>query len=426
MLRRVIAFLLGTLRIEITRGSIERFLNLSLAERIHLWDIQRLPDKMRATLTVGDFFALRTVTRGSRCRVRIRRRQGFPFMAQRLRRRPLMIAGALASLAALVWAAGHLWVVEVRITGPGYLDPRAVSAVAAEAGLKQGAWKANVDLLRVAGHIKERIDEVSWAVIRVQGTRAVIEVVEKASVVPPNQATCVHLVARKSGVVEQVVPFQGEPLVKKGDSVKPGDTLVECALRYWSGGRPGVVPGAPLPPRQDVARTLVAQASVKALVFYRHYVEYPTTREVRTPTGRQEIRWVLKWNDRSILLRGKKTPSFERYESATRAYTLGKWRNWKSPVELVIHNIAEISLQVQPVPLAESLQRAKEAMQRRLTWMLGPSDTVLRPIAAEVTERASNGHVGILVTVETLEEIAAPLEGAGPVAPVQPPEPLRP
>ncbi|MFZ5826064.1 MAG: sporulation protein YqfD [Bacillota bacterium] len=421
MLRRLIAFLLGTLRIEISRGSIELFLNLALSERIHLWDIQRLPDKMQATLILTDFFALRPVARGSRCRVRILRRVGFPFLAHRLRYRPMLIAGAAACLAALVWAAGHLWVVEVRITGPKYLDPRAVAAVAAEAGLRRGAWKADIDLIAVAQHLKERIDEVSWAVIRVQGTRAVIEVVEKASVVPPNKASCVHLVARKSGVIEQVIPFQGEPLIKKGHIVKPGDMLVECALRYWSGGRPGVIPGMPLPPREDVARTLVAQASVRALVSYRQYLEYPTIREVTTPTGKKETQWVLKWNDRSILLRGKKTPAFERYETSARHLSLGKWRNWKSPVELVIREIDEVTVRREAVPLAELEQRAREAMERRLAWLLGPADKIVRPIQTEVTEQ-SRGFAGILVTVETLEEISSPLEGSGPVMPEKPEE----
>lgn len=425
MLRRLIAFLLGTLRIEVTRGSIERFLNLCLQQGIRLWDIQRLPDKMRATMTVGSFFALRPVTRGSRCRVRILGRSGFPFLAQRLKARPVLLAGLVGCLAALIWAAGHLWVIEVRITGPKHLDPRAVAAVAAEAGLRRGAWRSTVDLARVANHIRARIDEVSWAVIRVQGTRAVIEVVEKAAVVPPNQATCVHLVARKSGVVEQVIPFQGEPMIKKGDIVKPGDTLVECALRYWSGGRPGVVPGSPLPPRQDVARTLVAQASVKALVAYQDYIELPTRREVKTPTGQTESQWVLKWNDRSILLRGKNSPTFASYETASRTYSLGSWRNWKSPVELMIVDYHEVSKRTESVPLAELEQMARTAMQRRLTWLLGPGDTIVRPILAEVTEHG-NGFAGIRVTVETLEEISAPLEGSGPVAPVQPPEPEQP
>ncbi len=419
MLRRLIAFLLGTVRIEITRGSFEQFLNLALAHRLQLWDVQRTATVMRATLTVADFFALRPVARGSRCRVHVRRRNGFPFRAQRLMARPALLFGFAAALAAILWAGSRLWVVEVRITGPHYLDPRAVSAVAAEAGLKQGAWKSRVDLPAVAQHIQRRIEEVSWAVIRMQGTRAVIEVVEKAAVRPPNQAVCVHLVARKSGVIEQVVPFQGEPMVRKGDIVSPGDLLVECAFRYYAGGRPAVFPGTPLPPRQDVARTTVAQGSVKARVSYRQYVEYPTTRELLTPTGRTETIWVLKWNDRSILLRGENRSEFARYETSVRSYSLGQWRSWKSPVELVIRDRVEVTAIREVIPTAELLEQARAALQARLAWLLSPTDRLLQPIKTEIVDSGKE-HVGILVTVETLEEISSPLEGSGPVAPVSP------
>lgn len=410
MLHRLITFLLGTLRIEVSGGSVERFLNLCLEANLRLWEIHRTPDRMRATLTVGDFWELRPIARASRCRVRIRRRRGLPFLAQRMKRRPVLIAGALGCLAALIWAGSHLWIVEVRVTGPQYLDPRSILSVAADAGLRRGAWKGQVDLLKVTQHLKSQIDELSWAVVRLQGTRAVIEVVEKASVTPPNQAMCVHLVARKSGVAEQVIPFQGEPLVKKGDVIRPGDMLVECALRYWAGGRPGVVPGTPPPPRTDLARTLVAQASVKARIAYRQYYEYPLTEVVKEPTGRTYTQWVLKWKDQSILLRGKGPIPFDQYETSARTFTLGQWRIWTPPVELVIREIEEVSTRVEPVPIEVLTQRARTAMERRLAWMLGPSDKVASPLQVQVIQQ-SNGYAGLLVTVETLEEISAPVEG---------------
>jgi len=424
MLKGLIAYLLGTLRIEITGGSFERFLNLALSHQIRLWEIERTTEIMRATLTVADFRAIRPVARGSRCRVRVRQRMGLPFRLQRLKSRPVLLLGFVAAVATILWAASHVWIVEVRITGPGYLDRRAVAAVAGEAGLRPRALRSRVDLPAVVAHIQQRVPEVSWVVIRLQGTRAVIEVVEKATVRPPNQSICVHLVARKSGVVEQVIPFQGEPLVKKGDIVSPGDLLVECAFRYYAGGRPAVFPGTPLPPRQEVARTTVAQGSVKARVSYRQYVEYPTTREVLTPTGRRESQWVLKWQDRSILLRGSAQSQFDRFESSVRSYSLGQWRSWKSPVELVIHDRVEVTARREVVPTAELLERARASLQARLAWLLGPSDKLLHAIKTEVAD-VGQAHIGILVSVEALEEIATPLEGSGPVGPV-PTEPSVP
>jgi len=166
----------------------------------------------------------------------------------------------------------------------------------------------------------------------------------------------------------------------------------------------------PLPPREDLARTVVAQATVKARVAYRQYYEYPEVELVKEPTGRRHVQWVLNWNGRSILLRGRGPVPFEDYEVTTRTISPGQWRNWTPPVEIVIREVLEVSTRAEPVPVEALTERARAAMERRLAWMLGPNDRVLVPLKAEVVQR-EGGYVGILVTVETLEEVSAPLEG---------------
>lgn len=417
MLKRLITFLVGHLRIEVRGGRLERFLNLALEAELYLWNIQRQGDRMRVSLTISDFFALRPVARGSRSRVRILGRYGFPFVVQRLKGRPVLLAGAAICLGFIFWASSHVWIVKVNVTGPQNLDRRAVEAVAAEAGLRPGVVKRRVDLVKVQDHIQKRMGEISWVGIRLQGTRAVIEVVEKASSHPPNMAGCVNLVARRSGVIEQVIPFQGEPKVKKGDVVKPGDLLVECSFRYWQGGRPMVYPGTPLPERESTARTVVAQAIVRARIAHHQYKEVPLVQKVEELTGRTAVQWVLKWKDRSIILRGKNGIPFEQYREQRRAYTLGSWRNWKPPVELVLVNAAEIEVREERIPIATAVEQVREQLAEQLRWWLGPSDKLLSPIKARVVEEGKD-YVGIEVTAETQEEIASPVEGV--------PVPLKP
>ncbi|HEY3365803.1 MAG TPA: sporulation protein YqfD, partial [Symbiobacteriaceae bacterium] len=305
------------------------------------------------------------------------------------------------------------------ITGPAGLDPRAGGAGAAEAGLKPGVWKGRVDVNGVQQHIQQHMGEVSWAVVRVQGTRAVIEVVEKAARKPTSTPACINLVAKKNGVVEQVVPFLGEPVVKKGDVVKAGDLLVECSLRYWKDGRPSVYPGTPLPPRESIARTLVAQALVKARVNYRDYREVPLVQEVPVPTGRTATRWVLNWKDQPIILRGEPTVPFLRYQEHRQTYSLAFWRNWGLPVELQMVNIEEVEVRTERIPLAEALAQAKAQMAVWLRWNLGASDQILGEIRVNVGEQGSD-YAGIQVSAEVLEEIAAPQEGSPPAPPPPP------
>ncbi|OTA40487.1 MAG: hypothetical protein A6D92_16795 [Symbiobacterium thermophilum] len=76
----------------------------------------------------------------------------------------------------------------------------------------------------------------------------------------------------------------------------------------------------------------------------------------------------------------------------------------------MIREALEVSTRAEPVPVEVLTERARAAMERRLAWILGPNDRVLAPIRAEVVQQ-DGGYVGILVTVETLEEVSAPLEG---------------
>ncbi|HLN62180.1 MAG TPA: sporulation protein YqfD [Symbiobacteriaceae bacterium] len=422
MLKRLVAFLMGYLRIEITGGRIEQFLNLALAQGIYLWQIQRLPDRTRAYLTIRDFFHLRPVARGAGARVQILSRRGAPFLAVKLRRRPALLLGAVACVAFIFWATSHVWIIRVKISGPMNLDPRAVEAVAAEAGLRFGAVKSKIDVNKVQQHIQQRMGEVSWAVIRLQGTRAVIEVVEKAARNKTDEVGCVNLVARKAGVIEEVIPFQGEPQVKKGDIVRAGDLLVECSFKYWPGGRPAVLPGTPMPPRDAVARTLVAQAIVRARITYSRYREIPLYQSVEVPTGRQAVQWVLNWKDRSILLRGAESLPFERVQERRQTYSLPGWRNWKAPVELVIRNMEEVELRREPVSEETAMKQAREQMEAQLRWLLGPADELLTPLQAQVVER-SKEFIGVRVTVETLEDIARPRLGSPLPVPAPQPTP---
>jgi similar to stage IV sporulation protein len=422
MFRRLITFLLGALRLEVTGGDLGAFLGRAAAADMTLWNLSRQGDRIWASLGLPDFWRLRAVRQGTGCRVRIRGRHGFPFLVGRLKRRPVWVAGLVGATCLLLWASAHVWLLDVRITGPQFLDARAVRVVAEEAGLKPGTWKRSIDTRAVAAKIRGRISEASWVVIRLTGTRAVIEVVENAAQKAPPASSCIHLYAKKDAVVEQVVPFQGEAVVKPGDIVKKGDLLVECVLRYYPGGRPSIYPGSPKPPREGIAHTTVALAQVKGRVLYREYREVPLYRDVPVRTGDSVQSWVLNWQGAPILRLGAVQAPFQHLEEEVKRLALPAWRNWTPPVELVIRTAHEVTRQREPLPLPEILKEAEEGFRARLSWMLGPTDQLLSPLKAEVVEQGKD-WAGVRVVAETLEEIGYPQEGTPPAAPPPPTQP---
>lgn len=173
----------------------------------------------------------------------------------------------------------------------------------------------------------------------------------------------------------------------------------------------------------------MAQAIVRARVNYQKYWEVPLVQEVLEPTGRTATRWELKWHDKPIIVKGQAYPSqdgvpFARYRESRRTYSLGSWRNWRSPVELVKVSAEEVTARKERIPQPRALEQARERMAAQLRWLLGPSDRVLTPLSAKV-ETEGRDFLGIRVSVETLEEIAWPRAGQPLVVP-QETNPVRP
>jgi hypothetical protein len=133
-------------------------------------------------------------------------------------------------------------------------------------------------------------------------------------------------------------------------------------------------------------------------------------------TGRIERRVVLNWLDRPILSSGRPESEFAVAEERREVYPSLQWRNWKSPVELVIYHVNEVEIRRERIPVQEVIDAARQQMEGQLRWVLGPKDRVLKPLTVEVIDRRPDS-VGLRLTVETLEEIAAPSRGALPTPP---------
>jgi similar to stage IV sporulation protein len=411
--RALIAFLLGHLRLDVRGRSPERFLNLCLEAEIALWDIERTPDALRTEIAVPSFFRLRPLARRSRARVRVIGRRGLPFLVQKVKRRPALVAGALLCLLLLYWAGSHIWVVDVRATGQGLLDERVIRAVAASAGLKPGARKRDVPVHLVEQRLAERVPELSWASIAVRGVRARIQVVEKAGF-KPFEGFRTDLVAKKPGMVVHLVTFSGEPAVRVGDYVQPGDTLIRGCLYYWGGGRPQVWPGTPVPPRDAIARCGPAEGQARARVWYERYEEVPLYRETRVPTGREARRLVLKWRDREIIAIGKR-PAYQAFDEQAAVWRAPVWRNWHLPVELGSLIVKEVIVHRQPRSPDQVVQQARSDLLRNLQFHLGPADRIAE-VRSEVVQTGPD-FVGIRLIAETVEEIGLPVEVTGAASP---------
>lgn len=405
-------YLSGTLEIAIEGAQPETLVNLAVAEGLDLWHLRRRPGQVWGRIRASHFRHLRPLCRQARCRVRIRGRRGWPFLQRRIRRRPYLVGGCLLSALALAWVLGHIWEVEVR--GTALMDPRAVQAELYHLGLRPGAWRFRLRPAELERRLTERVPEVGWASVRLEGVRAVVQVLERTAYRPPPDPGRVDLVSdRDSCVVETVVVFQGQRRVQEGEAVRLGQVLIEGGLYGFTSPPirlPYVQEWPPTPDKPLGPR--VARGQVVARCSYEGYLEVPLVREEPVPTGRRRWQLGLRWGSRDILLLGGPVPAAGYREASRRTAGFAGWRNWLPPVELDMVAYEEVRVHRVPVPEAEAVQAAVREYLARLTWQLQPgTGQVVGPPAVAVSTRTPE-YLGVRIRLETREAIGRPQPAA--------------
>ena len=268
--------LCGYVTVEVRGFSVERFINLAANKNLCLRELTRAEDgTARMHVSIKGFKQLRSCARKTRCKVRIIKKTGLPFLAFRHRKRKLWAIGALLFVCALYVLTSFVWVIEIE--GVERMDESALRAFMSESGLEPGAWKSGVNPRELERAMLARFDDIAFLHIQLSGTRAVVHLSET---IPAHEAPAPgeprDLIAKKDGLIISIATSQGTPMVKSGDVVRAGDILVSGVLAI---GEDGVEPHYSYVP---------AQAEVRAKVYYEMEFDVPLTYTEKSFTGNQK------------------------------------------------------------------------------------------------------------------------------------------
>lgn len=179
-------------------------------------------------------------------------------------------AGAVVGLVLIFMYAGMLTGVEIGEIHT--VSEEKIYEALAEIGVKTPALFQKTDVKNIASALR-KVDGVSDVSVRLEGTRLVIDVLEQ---LPQNEIvdtqTPVPVVADRDGIVAEITLLQGTALVKVGDSVKKGQTLIA----------PYIVSGETEVPCR-------AMGSVKAKTYYSRTAVYSDTVLAPVDTGRKKV-----------------------------------------------------------------------------------------------------------------------------------------
>jgi similar to stage IV sporulation protein len=179
-----------------------------------------------ARTVASDYKKLRPMTRVTGVRLRVKSRHGAPFVARRYRKRAGLLAGVLVFLLLPAVMSAFIWTVEVR--GNEKLDSAVLLQKLEELGVRPGVYRRSLDARALERRMMLAVDELSWIAINIRGSKAEVEVKERTP--PPetidDDTKPANVVAARSGQIKRMEVYDGQPLVKPGDTVMEGGIIV--------------------------------------------------------------------------------------------------------------------------------------------------------------------------------------------------------
>ena len=277
MLVQLLRFFRGTLEFQVDGKYLERFLNLAARSRIPIWDGKRESQSFSGKTLIRNEQQLKEISEKVQLQWSSSKTIGIPKIKYNYRRRIGVGIGTTIVAIFLLLSQQFVWRIEVK--GNENIKETDIINTLKAGGLKPGAWKRNLDVIKIADKITLEFEEISWSAVNLRGTVAEIEIVERVK--PPelvDENSPCNVISTKTGRIVGLEVYDGQRMVQIGDTVKEGGLIAAGILQDRHG------------------RTIYRHARAKAVIEYHLHETIKTalsSKELLPIGGHKNVYYVL-------------------------------------------------------------------------------------------------------------------------------------
>ena len=372
----------GALRYELCGVQPEALLNACALEGLPFSELE-IVDAYTLRLTIPEDERARLEALSPRCRCELRPLGGTGGRTARraLRRRwPLLLAAALLLLGLLV---SSLFIWEIELIGRESLSRGLLLRALEDAGVAPGAFRPGLDADEVRSRVLERVPELAWMTVNVRGSRASVLLLERSD--KPEiyrEKDAADVTAKCAGIVRRVSVLNGRPLVRPGQAVLRGETLVSGVMDSLT----------------NAPRGVRARAEVLADTWYEITALCPAGRLKETDGGTAQRRYALVVGKTRVNFYGKGGKALDGYDKIIREHRLAVKGLFSTPLCLVCEEL-------RPYEARAAAFSAPEELQQRL---FGELNAQIRGEIVSASFSVSEGDalLGVSLHAACREDIA--------------------
>ena len=385
IIKKIINYIYGYLRIIVEGYYIERFINICRNQNYMMWNIKKANDiNIELNIEIKQFRQICKIAQKTQCKIKIKAKRGLPFLLNKYKKRKLFILLLFLILFLIFFSSQFVWNIE--ITEESGLTIENIMEDIQNAGLKIGTLKDDIDTKEIINKVRLQRNDIAWIGIELKGTNAIVKLVkaeEKPEIVDENEYC--NIVSDKNGVITKINAQDGTANVNIGDTVSVGDVLING---WMEGKYTGV-------------RYVHAKGEVEARVWYtmNKTIEYKTTE--KQYTGNEDINYEIKVNNFKINF-PKGVSKFNFYDTIETENKVKLFSNFYLPISVVKTTYKEY----EEIEKTYSLEEAKNLGIQEIEEELGNQiENKENIVNKNINTYEHENCIDIYVTYEVLEKI---------------------
>lgn len=380
----------GYLTVSVEGLYLEKFLNMAVANGIEFWDVKRLSmTEMELKLSIKSYRSIKKFLGRTGCQVYIEGKRGLPFSILKVRRRVMLGIGFTIFIFLIFMLSSFIW--SVNVTGAKTIDTDEIVKNLSELGVRAGAFKPGISVSQVENNMLIRMKSISWIKVKIIGTRADIEIVER---VPPpeviSQDKPCNIVARCDGIIVKAVAGKGNVLVSPGDPVRKGQLLVSGVLEKEG----------------QETRYVHSIADVEARTWHDMESSVPLEYSQWIRTGNKKTGVYLIAGSKKYTVRNSNI-RYKTYDKIIKNIKLINTKKFQFPLEIIIEQYYETSEKKVKLSSEEAKSKAVDIVEKEIIDNISPDAKIINK-KINVTIKDNKAYAA--ESVETVEDIGQQAE----------------
>ena len=378
-------YIIGYIRISIEGYYIERFINICGNEKITIWNLKRNKNvKLELNIGIKDLKKVAKIAKQIKCKIKIIKKKGLPFLFNRYRKRKLFFVFLLVIIIGLGISSNFVWNIQIVEEDKESIENLYQDVV--ESGLEIGKMKSKINTKDIINKVRLKRNDIAWMGIELKGTNAIVKVVKataKPEIVDDNEYC--NIVSDKQGIITKINAQNGTIAVKVGDTVNVGTTLING----WMEGK------------YTGLRYVHAKGEIQAKVWHTKNKKILYNATEKTETGNIENKYQIKINNFEINL-SKRLSKFKIYDTIVLENKFKIFSDFYLPISLVKITNKEIKEEQKNYNVEQAKDLGIEQLQEELDNEIEDKSKVVNKI---INTYEKEDGIEVYVTYEVLEDI---------------------